>query len=148
MATPSGCPQFILVSGAGATEYNGIYEKVSNTQYLLQSDNTKQLWYRQPPPFLPFIPDLWVFSPNPYGGVNAYTYQVPDKNNPPCPQSIPGLGDSNWAIYDLGSYPVPTSITVYNPVTLTNIDIRNAKYTTTTEAGSARFRRLLALGYV
>lgn len=114
MALPAGCPQFILVSGAGSTEYNGIYEKVSADKYVLQSDNTKQFWYKSAPPFLPFLPDFWQFSADPYTGNFAYSYQIPDRNNPPCPQSIPAFPDSNWSIGGLGSSPVP-SITIYSP---------------------------------
>jgi hypothetical protein len=41
------------------------------------------------------------------------------------------------------------NLTITIPVLEINpIDIRNARYSTATEAGSARFRRLLALGYV
>ncbi len=147
MADPTGCPPYIIVAEAGNTAYNGIYEKVSDIKYVLQSDNTKQLFYNQAPPSLPFLPDFWKFSPNPYTGNEAYSYQVPDKNNPPCPQSLPASDDPNWSIGVQGTLPLP-SIAVYSIPTLDPIAERNAKYSTATEPGSARFRRLLALGYV
>ena len=58
--------------------------------------------------------------------------------------TCPPLGE--YAVGAFGSGPAPT-VSEYIPA-INPIDARNAKYATATEAGSARFRRLFALGYV
>lgn len=113
MPAPSNCAQYVLVTNAGNNDYNGIYERVTDSQYLKQGDSTKQIWYSMPPPHLSFLPDFWRFSPNPYAGNSAYDYQIPDKNNPPCLEDLPGPDATNWGIGNFGSAPMPT-VTVYS----------------------------------
>jgi len=147
MAAPTGCAQYVQVTGAGANDYNGIYERVTDNQYVKQGDSTKQIYYSEPPPHLPFLPEFWNFSPNPYAGELAYGYQIPDKNNPPCLQSLPGPGDANWSVGSLGSFPSLT-VTAYSPGPDCSDPKNRCAFAAGGESGLERFRRLVALGYV
>jgi len=60
-----------------------------------------------------------------------------------CPQ----LGQ--YTVGDFGEgYTEPTVSEYIVPVVEDVVDVRNNKYTTSTEAGAVRFRRLIGLGYV
>lgn len=124
--------EVLIVTGAGTTDINGTYNKVSDTLYT-QVEGTYQLQKAEVTEF-----DLWTFRF--IGGEGPPWYRSQTLNEIICP------ADGGPYIAIAGTAPVPTvSLGESN---IDPITARNNKYATATEEGAHRFRRLHALGYV
>jgi len=131
----------ILVSGAQVGRVNGTYSNVgllSGFSFFTKDNATQYFFIRISLTSLRWeIYATPLFSPSAPQSVLYYSSQSFDSiaNIPPCP--------SDPTIVWSGPYnPVPTVSQV------SKVQMRDFKFATATEAGSARFRRLVALGYV
>lgn len=125
----------LIVSGAGITAANGTYTKYvaeDATGYSRWSnDNGFSIYHGDPGN------DYWFIL---QGSTPKYRTVA---NSTDCPVGL------TWELMPFGSPtpPAPT-VTAGSAPVVDPIAARNAKYSTATESGSARFRRLVSLGYV
>jgi hypothetical protein len=135
------CADTIIVTGAGTAAVNGTYIRQSSLQFLKEGDSTYQLTLQGPfPGGEGYIPYVWRFSPNPYGGETYYIFSQLGYTG--CPEDIPR---ASWTVGELGTGAKP----ILTPDGDTGFTFDPySPWATLTETGRTRFLRLKVLGYI